>query len=268
MALEIPAVGKYSPIIGGIELIDTSNKHYFTINDTSVTISVTYAVDTDIIERTIFKYRINNGSWITFSYNNYQSSHTFTGVNLSQGDVIEGRITVKIGNTYTDYPRVPAVREVVPKEGITDIKLLRRDFNTILLNKGFSIHIVSMDIELINCSCFSSEFGRPDAYCQTCDGTGIEGGYDNAYTVRAIVQETVPYALHGDANIYTKVGIADRADMTIFVAFDANVKIGDKVFYKHYRWKLMNKFSVPISGAFIFHECELAREFGLEETEK
>lgn len=263
---------KYSPILGRIKITDVNETNYYlSSSDTSFKVSIGYAVDSDDIQNTIFKYRINGGTFApdNSSYVGYQDSHTFTGVSLNQGDLIETIITIRKDETiYLNYPRVPAVIEVLQREALSDVKLIRRDFATILKNIGFNVHAVYLNPDIYNCPCIDSQFGRPNAYCEDCDGTGISGGYGNASLIKIILQEQIPYALHGDAIIYTKIGVGERGDVIIYGDHTIELKAGDILFFKNYRWKVLNAVGYNVGGAWIYTMYELTREFGMEDVEK
>lgn len=257
--------------LGKITLLDSTNKYYLTVSDTSIVLSVGYVVGESHITQMTFKYRINSGSWNVYAYGSYTQSHTFTGLSLTEGDIVEGRITVQKdgGNVYYSYPRVPVVMSVVSKESISYIQRMRRDFNVIISNHGFSIHHFVYNVDILDCpECYDSEFGRYNPHCEVCDGTGVSGGYDNANIIRAVLQEKIPYALHGDANIFTKIGLFDRADATIFVKHTISIDSADKIFYKGFRWKVMNDVTIPVAGAIVFYAHTLTREVGVPYGEK
>lgn len=263
----LPDVGIPAPIIlGRIKLIDDNNKYFFTDFDTSITMTIGYATNTDDAEMIIFKYRINNGTWQTHTYSSYSSSHTWTNVSLTEGDIIEGRISVKYINDgkYYDFPRVPVLALVVEKESISLITRMRRDFSIIMTRHGFYIHRIAIIRETMDCECFDAEFGRPKAYCELCDGLGIMGGYDTAEAMKVVLQGKVPYALHGDARIFTRIGEFDRADAVIFVAHDTSLYTGDKIFYNGYRWKVLNDIMIPVAGAEIYSWHAISKEIGLK----
>jgi len=263
---------KYSPILGRMKIIDADESNYYlTSDDTSFKIKIGYAVDSDSIENTIFKYRINGGSFTpdNSSYAGYQSEHTFTNITLSEGDIVEAIVTVKLeGNVYLTYPRTPLITTVIAREAITDIKLMRRDFEVVLKNVGFNIYHIPINPDTRDCECIDPEFGVPNAYCEICDGLGFVGGYDLATTIKAVLQEEVPYALHGDAIIFTRIGVGERKDAAIFLRYDTDVKSGDIIFYKNYRWKVLNNVMHNYGGAPIYWRCDLTKEFGMEDTIK
>lgn len=266
----LPDLGVQPPIIlGKIKLIDSNNNYFFTDSDTSIILSIGYAVNTNDVETTIFKYRINDGTWQTYTYSNYTSSHTWVGVSLVEGDIIEGRITVKYANDgeYYDFPRVPVIASVVEKESISLITRMRRDFGIIMTRHGFNIHRIPLIRETMDCECIDTEFGRPRAYCKICDGLGIIGGYDTAEKIKIVLQGKVPYALHGDAKIFTRIGEFDRADALIFIAYDTSLNTGDKLFYNSFRWKVLNDVTIPVAGAKIYSWHAISKEFGLKDEQ-
>jgi hypothetical protein len=260
----------YDPILGGVYIVDANSNYYFTSSDTSLTVVIDYVVSQEDVTRTVFQYKINDGSWITGSYEGYQSSHTFTGLSLSEGDTIQAKVTAFEGNVSRDYPRVPVTTTILTKAAITDVKMFRRDFDTILSNVKSDFHLLSIDVEEWDCPCVDVEFGRPESTCSTCDGIGKIGGYDNAVITSGIIQDKVPYALHGDASLYSKIGLFDRADATLFLRYDVDIKVGDKIFYRNQRWKVLNvvKGFAIYHGAIIYQACGISREFGLARDEK
>jgi len=258
-------------VLGKIAIMDNDSKYYLTNSDTSINITVGYVVGQSHITQMTFKYRINGGNWIVHAYSSYTSSHTFTGLTLVEDDVVETAITVQkdSGNVYYTYPRVPTISIVVSKESISYIERMRRDFSVLIGNHGFYAHHISYNVDILDCpACYDSEFGRYSPYCPVCDGTGVDGGYGTAIVVKVILQEKVPYALHGDANIYTKVGLFDRADAVIFTKHTTFIDTSDKLFYKGYRWKILNDVTIPVAGAVVYNAHLLTREFGLPDGEK
>ena len=163
---------------------------------------------------------------------------------------------------------MPAIAEVLQRESLSDVKLVRRDFATILQNVGFNVHMVPINPDTMDCHCIDSQFGRPNAYCEDCDGTGFDGGYDNAELIKVILQEAIPYALHGDAIIFTKIGVGERADSVLYANHTVDLKAGDILFYNNYRWKVLNQVRHNIGGALIYTIYELSKEFGMEDAEK
>lgn len=266
----LPDLGIETPIvIGNIQLLDSDNDYFFTDSDTTIILTIGYAVNTDDIETITFKYRINSGSWQTYTYSDYTTSHTWTNISLTEGDIIEGRVTVKYidDGDYYDFPRVPVISLVVEKESISIIKRMRRDFSIIMTQHGFYIHRIPLIRELMTCECIDVAFGRPRAYCKKCDGLGIVGGYDTADKIKVVLQGKVPYALHGDARIFTRIGEFDRADAVVFIGHDTTLNTGDKIFYNSFRWKVLNDIEIPVAGAKIYSWHAISKEIGLRDEQ-
>lgn len=154
--------------------------------------------------------------------------------------------------------------------GVVEPRVMREALQSVLRVKGEVLKLWHKP-QIVNCPCWDTIYGSPDADCDICNGTGSVSGFTaepDAAFLAAIFLAT-EYRQDQHQQLRTKVGQVQTLDGTMFCEgrwYDI-IKVGDVILYKPrgkttgIELRIVSKLARSANnGEVVFMRCDLERQ--------